>query len=88
MSTFQSRYADTGLVVLAVDVREDTETVQTFVGETGATFDVALDEDGAAQKTWGAVALPIHFWIDKEGIVRDGALGGIGPRPDGAEPLD
>jgi thiol-disulfide isomerase/thioredoxin len=78
MSTFQSRYADTGLVVLAVDVREDTETVQTFVGQTGATFDVALDKDGAAQKTWGAVALPVHFWIDKEGIVRDGALGGIG----------
>ena len=24
------------------------------------------------------MALPVHFWIDKEGIVRDGALGGIG----------
>jgi hypothetical protein len=21
----------------------------------------------------------VHFWIDKDGIVRDGALGGIGP---------
>jgi len=79
MSRFQARYADAGLVILAVDVREDTATVQEFVGSTGATFRVALDLDGAAQKAWGAVALPIHFWIDTEGIVRDGALGGIGP---------
>ena len=79
MSDFQARYAETGLVILAVDVREDTQVVQSFVGETGATFAVALDTDGAAQKTWGAVALPVHFWIDAKGIVRDGALGGIGP---------
>ncbi len=79
MSGFQARYADTGLVVLAVDVREDDSTVQEFVGSTGAAFAVALDRDGAAQKAWGAVALPIHYWIDKDGIVRDGALGGIGP---------
>jgi cytochrome c biogenesis protein CcmG/thiol:disulfide interchange protein DsbE len=79
MSGFQARYADTGLKILAVDVREDTETVQSFVGSTGAAFDVALDKDGVAQKAWGAVALPVHFWVDAEGIVRDGALGGIGP---------
>jgi hypothetical protein len=23
--------------------------------------------------------LPVHFWVDKDGIVRDGALGGLGP---------
>jgi thiol-disulfide isomerase/thioredoxin len=79
MSGFQARYAETGLVVLAVDVREDVATVQEFVGGTGATFPIALDADGAAQKAWGAAALPVHFWIDAQGIVRDGALGGIGP---------
>jgi len=79
MSGFQARYADSGLVILAVDVREDVATVQEFVGATGATFTVALDKDGAAQKAWGAVALPVHFWVDARGIVRDGALGGIGP---------
>jgi hypothetical protein len=26
-----------------------------------------------------AIALPAHLWIDGEGIVRDGSLGGIGP---------
>jgi cytochrome c biogenesis protein CcmG, thiol:disulfide interchange protein DsbE len=79
MSGFQARYADDGLTVIAVDVREDTSTIQEFVGSTGATFSVALDKDGAAQRTWGAVALPVHFWIGADGIVKDGALGGIGP---------
>ena len=79
MSGFQARYAETGLVVIAVDVKEGTDVVQEFVGATGAVFDVALDRDGAAQKAWGATALPVHFWIGADGIVRDGALGGIGP---------
>ena len=42
-------------------------------------FPVGLDTDGTAQSDWGAYALPVHFWIDADGVVRDGALGGIGP---------
>jgi thiol-disulfide isomerase/thioredoxin len=79
MNVFAARYEDEGLVVLAVDVREEPAVVQAFMDDTGATFQMALDRDGVAQKAWGALALPIHFWIDTDGIVRDGALGAIGP---------
>ena len=79
MNSFMVRYADTGLVVIAVDVREDVSTVNAFAQEIGIRFPVGLDEDGAAQQAWGAYALPVHFWIDADGIVRDGALGGVGP---------
>lgn len=79
MNGFASRYADTGLVVLAIDVREDEGTVASFAESVGATFPLGLDTDGAAQDAWGALALPVHFWVDAQGIVRDGALGGIGP---------
>lgn len=79
MSVFQARYEEQGLVVLAVDVREEEEVVAAFLDQVPGLFQVALDEDGAAQRAWGAIALPIHFWIDTEGIIRDGALGGIGP---------
>jgi thiol-disulfide isomerase/thioredoxin len=79
MNSFAVRYADTGLVVIAVDVREDVGTVNAFAQEFSVQFPMALDEDGAAQREWGAWALPMHFWIDAEGIVRDGAAGGIGP---------
>lgn len=78
MNGFAARYGSTGLVVLAIDVREDEGTVATFAQRLSATFPVGLDGDGKASETWGAVALPVHFWIDAKGIVRDGAAGGIG----------
>ena len=79
MNRFFARYADDGLVVVAIDVREEEGTVAVFAQGLGATFPLGLDSDGRVAATWDALALPVHFWIDKEGIVRDGSLGGIGP---------
>jgi thiol-disulfide isomerase/thioredoxin len=79
MSGYASRLADKDLVVIAIDVKEDEGVVAAFAESLGATFPLGLDADGSAAARWDAVALPVHFWIDKEGIIRDGALGGIGP---------
>jgi thiol-disulfide isomerase/thioredoxin len=79
MNRFATRHAADGLVVVAVDVKEEEGTVAAFAEQLGATFPLGLDVDGSAAQRWGALALPVHFWIDKEGIIRDGALGGIGP---------
>ena len=79
MNGFAARYAETGLTVISVDVREDEGAVAAFGKQLGATFPLGLDSDGKAAQTWDAIALPVHFWIDASGIVRDGALGGIGP---------
>jgi peroxiredoxin len=77
MSSFQARYEKDGLVVIAVDIREDAGTVASFAVRLGATFPLGLDLDGRAQRDWSTYALPIHFWIDRTGIVRAGALGGV-----------
>jgi thiol-disulfide isomerase/thioredoxin len=79
MNGFAARYGDEGLVIIAVDVKEDEGTVAAFAEGLNATFPLGLDSDGSAQAGWDAVALPVHFWIDKDGVIRDGALGGIGP---------
>lgn len=79
MAGYAARYEEAGLVVLAVDVKEDEAAAQAFFQDLNVYVPVALDTDGVAQAAWGAVALPVHFWVDKDGIVRDGALGGIGP---------
>jgi thiol-disulfide isomerase/thioredoxin len=78
MAEFATRYEDTGLVILAVDVKEEEAAVQAFFDDLKIVMPVGLDTDGAAQVGWGATALPVHFWIDKDGIVREAALGGIG----------
>ena len=79
MNGFKARYADKGLVVVAIDIREVEGTVASFAQRLGATFPVGLDTDGKAQQTWGTFALPSHVWIDKDGIVRADALGRVGP---------
>jgi len=79
MNAFAARYAANGLVVIAVDVREEEGAVAAFAEGLGATFPLGLDLDGSAADAWDAIALPVHFWIDADGVVRDGALGGIGP---------
>jgi cytochrome c biogenesis protein CcmG, thiol:disulfide interchange protein DsbE len=79
MAGYAARYADQELVVIAIDIREDEGTVAGFAQQLNATFPLGLDADGAAQRAWGAFALPVHYWVDREGVVRDGALGGIGP---------
>jgi len=79
MNGFAARYSDTGLVILAIDVKEEEGVVAAFAQELEATFPLGLDGDGSAAEAWDAIALPVHFWIDTDGIIRDGALGGIGP---------
>jgi len=79
MNRFAARYAEDGLVVLAIDVKEEEGAVAAFGESLSATFPLGLDTDGTVADRWDAIALPVHFWIDKDGIVRDGALGGIGP---------
>jgi peroxiredoxin len=79
MNGFAARYGDEGLVIIAVDVKEDEGTVAAFAQQLEATFPLGLDADGTVSQRWDAVALPVHFWIDKDGVIRDGALGGIGP---------
>jgi thiol-disulfide isomerase/thioredoxin len=79
MEGFATRYAGNNLVVIAVDVKEEEGAVAGFAQNLGATFPLGLDHDGHVAQAWGALALPVHFWIDADGIVRDGSLGGIGP---------
>jgi thiol-disulfide isomerase/thioredoxin len=78
MNSFAARYVDTGLVVVAIHVREGEQTVAPFIASLNVVFPVGLDEDGSRARTWDAAALPVHYFVDAQGIVRDAALGGIG----------
>jgi cytochrome c biogenesis protein CcmG, thiol:disulfide interchange protein DsbE len=79
MNGYAATHAADGLVILAIDVEEEEGAVAAFAQQLGTTFPLGLDSDGRVAQAWGAVALPVHFWIDAEGIVRDGSTGGIGP---------
>ncbi|MCX7922289.1 MAG: TlpA family protein disulfide reductase [Clostridia bacterium] len=71
------KYKDNDLVVLAVAVGEDRETVKNFVQKNGYSFKVLLDSDQSVGQQYEISAIPVSVFIDKNGNVvakRVGAL--------------
>lgn len=64
------------LTIVLVDVGEDEAIVADFIESLDVTMPVGIDEDGRVQETWGAWALPVHFWLDEEGVVKAILFGG------------
>jgi thiol-disulfide isomerase/thioredoxin len=79
MVKYQALLVDRGLVVTLVDVREDADLVAEFLKPFELESPVGLDPLGRAQRAWGAFALPIHYFIDADGIVRSVLYGEASP---------
>ena len=75
MQRFESQLAGK-MTLLVIDVGEDRVPVRTFMDSLNVDLTVGLDQDGAIQAQWGANALPIHFWLDADGVVRQIVYGG------------
>jgi hypothetical protein len=65
--------------ILLVDVGEDEEIVRGFMDELGVTLPVGIDRESEAMNAWGVTVLPVHFWIDEDGVVRSIVYGGAPP---------
>lgn len=79
LQALHDRYADQGVVVLAINEEEDRETVEAFLGGR-YTFTVLLDEDGSVGTAYGVWGIPHTVVVDRQGwphVVWEG--------PEGAE---
>ncbi len=65
--------------IVLVDVHESPAAVAAFASHMRLDLPVGIDQDGAAQRTWSAYALPVHYWLDAQGIVRAVGFGELGP---------
>ena len=79
MKDYANQLGDS-MTVLVVDVGESQDTVQSFMKSLKFNLPVGVDSNGIVQKQWGAYALPIHYWLDEQGIVRDIVYGGAPPQ--------
>lgn len=68
-------YQDRGLVVVAVNVRQDRNTAARFISRLGVSYEVLLDEEGAVARRYGVVGLPTTFFIDREGRLATRMIG-------------
>ena len=64
-----------GLIILGIAVRDAPADARAFVKEVGVTYPIVLDEPGKVADRYGAVALPVQYWIDRDGVVRGWAFG-------------
>jgi thiol-disulfide isomerase/thioredoxin len=75
MDGFQGQLKDK-MTVLVVDVGEDRSTVKDFFKSLNVNLLVGVDSDGVAQAQWGANALPVHYFVDANGVVSQIVYGG------------
>jgi len=64
-----SRYRDSGLQILAVDVGEDEETVRDFLRRRPVSFPVLLDSERHVAAKYHVEAFPTTILLDAEGNV-------------------
>lgn len=72
------RRAD-NLVVVAINWGEDADTARRFAVQLGLTYTIALDVDQAVGRRYLTYALPVSYWIDRQGAVVDRVVGAMTP---------
>jgi thiol-disulfide isomerase/thioredoxin len=77
MERYWGRFKGKGLVIVGVDIKESKEQAAALVKQVGVTFPVGVDPSSVTEDWWSSFAMPVHFWIDKDGYVRATAFGGI-----------
>lgn len=69
MEKMQQEYKDKGLVILAVSIGEETETVRQFIDEHDYTFNVLLDPDKTVAQAFQVKPIPVSIFIDTAGNI-------------------
>jgi thiol-disulfide isomerase/thioredoxin len=69
------KYRGQGLVILAVNVRQDRGTTLAFMEKLDVSYAALLDEDGVVARDYGVMGLPTTFFIDRDGRVAGRILG-------------
>lgn len=66
---------DGKMAVVAIDQREDTSVVRSYVERFGVTFPVGIDDGQKLGTDLHLVGLPSSFFVDRDGIIRDAVDG-------------
>ncbi len=77
-----AEWKERGLVVLAVNLGEPPSLVREFVEAFGISFTVLLDANLEVAVAYNAAAIPVTYFIDKDGIINDIKVGAILSRAD------
>lgn len=71
------KHKEEGLAVLAVNFGEKQGPARAFFQKTALTFPSLLDRRADIAERFGVISLPVTFFIDRDGIIRERISGGI-----------
>ncbi len=81
MTSLEKLYLETkdkDIVVLAVNIGEDIETVFSFINsiEPSPTFPILFDTDALIMEQWNVIGLPTTYVVNPRGMIAYKAIGG------------
>ncbi len=75
MNEMQSRYGDSGLKIIAINLNESKNDAIKFLKKIPASFEIAFDPKGKTAQTYQIKAMPSSFIIDRKGNIVQAHLG-------------
>lgn len=75
MNEIQQKYADDGLVVIAVNLDNEAADAQKFLQQYPAEFTISYDHERQLAREYAVEAMPSSFLIDRDGSIIERHLG-------------
>jgi thiol-disulfide isomerase/thioredoxin len=72
------KYSDKGFSFVAIHMGPGMEAVRSMKEDMGLSFPIVIDENSSLGKLYGIVSVPTMFVLDRNGIVMEKVLGGLG----------
>ncbi len=73
------KFASRGVVVLAVNITEDTTAVKAYAQRVGLTYPMVADPNSVIADEYRVNAIPSHFFIDSNGTIQKIHEGSMSP---------
>jgi thiol-disulfide isomerase/thioredoxin len=67
MNTMTEKYADDGLVIVAVNLDKDRAAADAFLAEIPADFEIEFDPDATIAREYGVEAMPSSLVFGRDG---------------------
>ncbi|NNK14079.1 MAG: TlpA family protein disulfide reductase, partial [Desulfofustis sp.] len=73
----KKKYDNKDLKILLINMKQDRNTVASFIQRKKHSNRVLLDTDGETAKKYRVVGIPLSFIIDKQGIIVEKLVGEV-----------
>ena len=70
LRAMDQKYRDRGLTLIAIQVQQTVDEGRSYAARYGLQYTIGADVSAAIFRTYRVYALPTHFFIDPDGVIR------------------